>query len=113
MLVGMGAIISPGAVVEPRSFIAAGTQVRAGQVVKEGELWGGVPARKLKDLSEKQKTQLFYQADQYVLLSKKHKHCMELGGVEKGLRIERSEIDAEASAAAAIEALDEPAKLKQ
>ena len=79
----MGAVISPGAVVESESFIAAGAQVRAGTVVRSGELWGGIPARKLKDLSDKQKVQLVYQADEYVKLSKRHKHTMKLGGKER------------------------------
>ncbi|GMH67271.1 hypothetical protein TrST_g7388 [Triparma strigata] len=82
VLVGMGSTISAGAVVESGSFLAAGTVVRGGQVVKSGELWAGQPARKLKDLTEKQKKQLFYQADEYVKLSQRHAHTMELGGEE-------------------------------
>ena len=82
VLVGMGAILSSGSVVESGSFIAAGAHVQAGQVVKSGELWGGQPARKLKELTAKQKMQLVYQADEYVKLSKRHKHVMVLNGRE-------------------------------
>ena len=78
----MGSVVSPGAIIESGSFLAAGAHVRAGQVVKSGELWGGIPAKKLKVLSEKQKKQLIFQADEYVKLSKRHKHVMDLGGTE-------------------------------
>ena len=80
VLVGMGATVGRGAKIESGSFLAAGAVVGEGQVVKGGELWGGQPARKLKDLSEKQKNQLFYQAEEYIKLSQNHKHVMELGG---------------------------------
>ncbi|GMH73789.1 hypothetical protein TrRE_jg3741 [Triparma retinervis] len=80
VLVGMGATVGRGAKVESGSFLAAGAVVGEGTVVKSGELWGGQPARKLKDLSDKQKKQLFYQAEEYVKLSQRHKHIMELGG---------------------------------
>lgn len=55
VIVGMGSTVSPGAVLESGSFLAAGAVVHEGQVVKTGELWAGDPARKLKDLGEKQK----------------------------------------------------------
>lgn len=44
-LIGSGALVLDGAVVERRA------QVAPGKVVRAGELWGGVPARKLRDLS--------------------------------------------------------------
>lgn len=50
-LIGSGALVLDGAVVESRAQVAAGALVAPGKVVRAGELWGGVPARKLRDLS--------------------------------------------------------------
>jgi len=63
-LIGMGALINPGAKVESQSFVAAGAIVGRDEVVKSGELWVGNPARKLRDLTVKEREKLFYQADQ-------------------------------------------------
>ena len=49
-LVGSGAIVLDGARLERGSQVAAGALVAPGKVVPSGELWGGVPARKLRDL---------------------------------------------------------------
>jgi acetyltransferase-like isoleucine patch superfamily enzyme len=46
--VGAGAVLLPGTTIGDNAVIAAGAVVRG--VVPENELWGGVPARKLKDL---------------------------------------------------------------
>ena len=47
---GSGAIVLDGARLERESQVAAGALVAPGKVVPSGELWGGVPARKLRDL---------------------------------------------------------------
>lgn len=51
VLVGMGAIIMDDAVVEPNSIIAAGAVVTKNTVVPSGSVFGGMPAKKLKDAS--------------------------------------------------------------
>ncbi len=51
-LVGSGAIVLDGVKLERGSQIAAGALVAPGKVVPSGELWGGVPARKLRDLAQ-------------------------------------------------------------
>ena len=79
-LIGMGAVLNPGCVVERQSFVAAGAVVGRGQVVKEGELWGGNPARKLRDLSAEERGRLRTQAEKYVDVARSHAHTMELGG---------------------------------
>jgi carbonic anhydrase/acetyltransferase-like protein (isoleucine patch superfamily) len=79
-LVGMGAVLNPGCVVERQSFVAAGAVVGRGQVVVEGELWGGNPARKLRDLSAEERGRLRTQAEKYVHVARSHGHVMELGG---------------------------------
>lgn len=49
VLVGMGAIVMDNAVVKRGSVIAAGAVVLAGTVVDENSIYGGIPARKMKD----------------------------------------------------------------
>ncbi|MBC35425.1 MAG: gamma carbonic anhydrase family protein [Bacteroidetes bacterium] len=50
VLIGMGAIVMDGAVVESNSIIAAGAVVSKDTVVKTGSVYGGMPAKKLKDI---------------------------------------------------------------
>ncbi len=52
VLVGMGAIVMDDCVVESNSIIAAGTVVTEGTRVEAGTIYAGVPARKLKDISQ-------------------------------------------------------------
>lgn len=49
--VGMGATVMDGAVVERHAMVAAGALVTPGKVVRSGELWAGVPARRMRDLT--------------------------------------------------------------
>ena len=49
--VGAGCVLLPGTVIGDDSVIAAGSVVRG--IVPAGEIWGGVPARKLKTIGEK------------------------------------------------------------
>lgn len=65
-LVGSGAIVLDGAVLERHSQIAAGAVVAPNKVVQSGELWGGVPARKLRDLSADEITGIRANADWYI-----------------------------------------------
>jgi carbonic anhydrase/acetyltransferase-like protein (isoleucine patch superfamily) len=52
VLVGMGAIVMDNAVVHSNSIIAAGAVVLEGTVVQAGTIYAGVPAKKVKDISE-------------------------------------------------------------
>ena len=54
VLVGMGAILLDHCVCEPYSLIAAGSLVRQGFVVPSGKLVAGVPAKVVRELSEKE-----------------------------------------------------------
>ncbi|MCB0480435.1 MAG: gamma carbonic anhydrase family protein [Flavobacteriales bacterium] len=51
VLIGMGAIVMDNAIIEENCLIAAGSVVLANTVVPSGSLFGGVPAKKIKDLS--------------------------------------------------------------
>lgn len=80
VLIGMGSVIQEGCVIETESFIAAGAVLPPNTVVKTGELWAGVPAKKLRDLTTEQRGKLHYQADEYVKVAKNQSGVMKLGG---------------------------------
>lgn len=48
--VGMGAVVMDGACVQKGSIVAAGALVVPGTVVKSGQVWGGSPAKYLRDM---------------------------------------------------------------
>ena len=52
VLIGMGAIVMDDCVVESNSIIAAGAVVPQGTRVPTGTVFGGVPARKIKEVSQ-------------------------------------------------------------
>jgi carbonic anhydrase/acetyltransferase-like protein (isoleucine patch superfamily) len=52
VLIGMGAIVMDGARVGSNSIIAAGAVVLEGTVVEPGSIYAGVPAKKVKDISQ-------------------------------------------------------------
>lgn len=70
--VGMSATVMDGAVVESGGMVAAGALVSPGKVVRAGELWAGVPARKVRDLTEDDAKAFLATAKGYVELSKRH-----------------------------------------
>lgn len=51
VLIGMGAIVMDDCLVESNSIVGAGSVVTQGTHIKSGEVWGGVPAKKIKDIS--------------------------------------------------------------
>lgn len=52
VLIGMGAIVMDRSVVNSNSIIAAGAVVLEGTVVEEKSIYAGVPAKKVKDISD-------------------------------------------------------------
>lgn len=50
-LIGMGAVVMDRAVVGAGAVVAAGAVVLEGTMIGAGELWAGVPARKVKDVA--------------------------------------------------------------
>lgn len=51
VLIGMGSIVMDDCLVESNSIVGAGSVVIQGTHIKSGEVWGGIPARKIKDTS--------------------------------------------------------------
>ena len=72
VLIGMGAKILDGAVVQSEVLVAAGSVVPPGKILKSGGLYQGVPARRVRDLTDKEKQHLQYSAEHYVRLAKRH-----------------------------------------
>src|SRR3954470_23825155 len=52
VLIGMGAIVMDNAVVHSNTIIAAGAVVLEGTVCEAGAIYAGVPAKKVKDISQ-------------------------------------------------------------
>ena len=52
VLIGMGAIVMDDCIVESNSIVAAGAVVTAKTHIKEGEIWAGVPAKKVKEINQ-------------------------------------------------------------
>ena len=67
VLIGMGAIVMDNAVVGSNSIIAAGAVVLEGTIIEPGSVYAGVPAKKLKDVSQEQMSgQIYRIANNYV-----------------------------------------------
>ena len=69
VLIGMGAIVMDKAVVESNVIIAAGAIVLENSICEEGFLYAGIPARKIKPLSDEQLLMLKKLPENYVLYS--------------------------------------------
>jgi carbonic anhydrase/acetyltransferase-like protein (isoleucine patch superfamily) len=67
-LIGMGAVVLDGAVVEDGAFVAAGSIVTPGKRLAGGWLYRGSPAAPARPLSDTEKQQLLYSAENYVRL---------------------------------------------
>jgi len=52
VLIGMGSIVMDNCIVHSNSIIAAGAVVTQNTIVKSGSIYAGVPAKKVKDISE-------------------------------------------------------------
>ncbi len=71
--VGNKATVMDGAVVESGAMVAAGALVTPNKRVPAGELWGGSPARKLRDLTPEQRATLTLTAKAYAAFAREHR----------------------------------------
>lgn len=69
VLIGMGAIVMDNAVVESNVIVAAGAVVLENTRCESGFLYAGVPAKKIKPLTEDQRVLLQQLPNNYVLYS--------------------------------------------
>ena len=67
-LIGMGAVVLDGAVIKSGTMVGAGSIVSPGKELEGGFLYLGAPARKVRELNQKEKDFLTYSAQHYVAL---------------------------------------------
>jgi carbonic anhydrase/acetyltransferase-like protein (isoleucine patch superfamily) len=67
VLIGMGAIVMDHAVVGAGCIVAAGAVVLESTQCEPGYLYAGVPARRIKPVTEEQRANMLRTADNYVL----------------------------------------------
>ena len=70
--VGMCSTVLDGAVIESGGFLAAGAFLSNNKRVPTGEMWAGLPARKLRDLREGEDKMALMGSEHYVKESKEH-----------------------------------------
>lgn len=70
VLIGMGSIVMDDCLIEENSIVGSGSVVTQGTHIKSGEVWAGIPAKKIKDISEELlKGEVNRIADNYVKYS--------------------------------------------
>jgi carbonic anhydrase/acetyltransferase-like protein (isoleucine patch superfamily) len=69
VLIGMGAIIMDDAHIGSQSVIAAGAVVLPGTVVEPGSMYAGMPAKRIKDISDEMKAVIERTARNYPMYS--------------------------------------------
>lgn len=72
VLIGMNSTVLNGAVIGSNSIVGAGAMVPEGMVVPENSLVVGIPAKVIKQTSEKQVTYVIKNAQDYCALSKQY-----------------------------------------
>lgn len=70
--VGMGATLLDGVVVEKHSMVAAGSLVRQNTRIPSGQVWGGNPAKFLRNLTEEEIAFIAQSATNYINLARVH-----------------------------------------
>lgn len=71
--VGLGAIVMDGCEIESGGMIAAGGMLTPKKIIKAGEMWGGRPAKKMRDLTDQQQAMNLMGVGHYVENAKAHK----------------------------------------
>jgi carbonic anhydrase/acetyltransferase-like protein (isoleucine patch superfamily) len=71
-LIGMGSTVMDKCVIDHHAMIGAGSVVPPNKKIKTGELWLGNPAKKIRNLTEKEMANLEYSANHYVKLKNKY-----------------------------------------
>jgi carbonic anhydrase/acetyltransferase-like protein (isoleucine patch superfamily) len=84
VLVGMGAIVMDNCHVGSNSIIGAGSVVLENTVIESGSIWAGVPAKKVKDISqEKISGEIDRIANNYLMYSGWFKTTANVNSAEK------------------------------
>ena len=70
--VGMGATVMDGCVIEQGGMLGANALLSPGKRIPAGELWAGVPARKVRDLTQEEIEFFKVSADRYADLAQEY-----------------------------------------
>ncbi len=84
VLIGMGAVVLNGAHIETGAMVAAGAVVTPGVRVASGMLYGGVPAKALRELSDAEQAGLAESAAHYVAYAGEHARGLAAGAAGAG-----------------------------
>jgi carbonic anhydrase/acetyltransferase-like protein (isoleucine patch superfamily) len=68
----MGSVLLDGAVVRSGAIVGAGSLVSPGKELEGGYLWLGSPAKRVRELTDREKAFLEYSAAHYVDLKNRH-----------------------------------------
>ena len=71
-LIGIGSVILDHAVVHKHAMVGAGSLVTNGKELEGGYLWMGRPAKKVRELNDKEIEYLSYSANHYVKVKRMH-----------------------------------------
>ncbi len=71
-LIGMGSIVLDGAIVEDHAMLGAGSLVSPGTCVTGKSLWLGRPAKRVRELSDRELEMLEYSAKHYARLKDRY-----------------------------------------
>ncbi len=71
-LIGMSATVLDGAIIKAKALIGAGSVIAPGKVIEGGYLWLGTPAKKIRELTEKELAYLEFSAQHYIDLKNKY-----------------------------------------
>lgn len=74
-LIGMAAIITDGAVIDSDVIVGAGSIVPPGKRLESGGLYLGSPARRVRDLTPREREQVLYTAAHYVKVKNDYLRC--------------------------------------
>ena len=72
VLVGIGSIVMDQSEIEEWSILAAGSVAKPGTKIPSGKLWGGLPAKEIRDINEGEKRWIEELARNYVKLSRQY-----------------------------------------
>jgi carbonic anhydrase/acetyltransferase-like protein (isoleucine patch superfamily) len=71
--IGIQACVMDDCIVEKGAMLAAGALLTPGKIVKAGEIWAGSPAKKLRDVTNKDRDLFALNLDRYVRLARQYK----------------------------------------
>lgn len=74
--VGMSSTVMNGAVIESNGMLAAGAMLTPGKVLQSGQLWSGIPARYVRDLTDEAIAEMQVGVAHYVENGRAHKKAV-------------------------------------